>query len=218
MWLIKLKFMKYLHSKTLYGLFLIAILYTVSFFSDPDKVLTPQTVVSNYTFFMTIFGGILIAFHATELPREPLVMSKPVKRSLALLQHFVGVVLLAAFFSIIATPLEWHYYPNTHTILLTASALMLFLLGVAAFSLIPAIFLGRELRIFWSVGVVFVFFGAMVGITSPNIAEKLLIPALSIQSTLDYGTLSADDALIGIASAGLYLILSLVIFSRVDLR
>jgi len=105
MWLIGLEFRKYLHSKTLYGVLLISVLYTVSFFSDPDKVLTPEMVVGNYTFFMALFGGILIAFHATEIPGEPLVLSKPVRRFSALLQHFGAVALLSVLFSVIAMPI-----------------------------------------------------------------------------------------------------------------
>ncbi|NJE00300.1 hypothetical protein [Thermococcus sp. JdF3] len=218
MWLIGLEFRKYLHSKTLYGLLLIAVLYTVSFFSDPDKVLTPEMVVGNYTFFMALFGGILIAFHATEIPREPLVLSKPVRRFSALLQHFGAVALLSVLFSVIAMPIEWHYYPNAHAVELSAVVLILFLLGVSAFSLLPAIFLGRELRILWSVGVVFLFLGAMAGISSPNLAEKLLLPVLSLSDAFLDGTLSYSDALTAIASVGIYVAISVAVFGKKDLR
>jgi len=218
MWLVSLEFRKYLHSKTLYGLLAIAVLYTVSFFSDPDRILTSETVVSNYTFFMAIFGGILIAFHSTELPSEPLVMSKPVRRFSALLQHFASVFLLSILFAVVGVPIEWHYYPNAHVVGLSLVTLILFLLGVFAFSLLPAMFLGRELRIFWSVGVVFVFLGVMVELSSPNVAEKLLVPVLSLVTTFVNGRLSWGDVLTSVVSAGIYLGLSLAIFGRKDLR
>ncbi len=218
MWLVNLEFRKYLHSKTLYGLFLIAVLYTVSFFSDPDKVLTPEMVVDNYTFFMAIFGGILIAFHATELPEEPLVMSKPIRRFSALLQHFGAVALLSLLFASIAMPIEWHYYPNLHAVKLSALVLILFLLSVSAFSLLPAIFLRWELRIIWSVSVVFAFFGVMIELSSPNLAGKLLLPVLSLTNAFLNGTLSREDVLTVLVSIGFYVGLSMVIFSRKDLR
>ena len=218
MWLVKLEFRKYLHSKTLYGLLLIAVLYTVSFFSNPDRVLTPEVVVCNYIFFMALFGGILIAFYATELPREPLVMSKPLRRFSALLQHFGAVALLSILFAVVGVPIEWHYYPNAHAVGLSIAVLILFLLGVSAFSLAPAIFLSWELRIFWSVGVIFLFFGAIVELPSPNLAEKLLLPALSLTGALTNGTLSYTDALTALLSAGIYVALSVALFSRRDLR
>lgn len=218
MWLVNLEFRKYLHSKTLYGLFAIAVLYTVSFFSDPDRILTPETVVGNYTFFMAIFGGILMAFHATELPTEPLVMSKPVKRFSALLQHFGAVALLSVFFAMIATPIEWHYYPNAHAVELSVAVLTLYLLGISAFSLLPAIFLRRELRIIWSVGVVFAFLGAMVNLPSPNPAEKLLLPVLSLTNAFLNGTLSMRDVLTALVSMGIYVGISVAVFNGKDLR
>jgi len=218
MWLIKLEFRRYLHSKTLYGLLLIALLYTVSFFSDPDKVLTPEVIMSNYTFFMAISGGILVAFHATEIPGEPLVMSKPVKRFLVILQHFGSVLLLSVLFAVIATPLVWYYYPDAHAIMISVLTLILFLSGVAAFSLPLAIFLGRELRVFWSVAVVFAFFGAMVGVSSPGLAEKLLLPVLSLTGAFLNGTLSYEDVLTVIASIWIYVAISIVVFNRKDLR
>ncbi len=218
MWLVNLEFRKYLHSKTLYGLFAIAVLYTVSFFSDPDRILTPETVVSNYTLFMALFGGILIAFHATELPTEPLVMSKPVKRFSALLQHFGAVALLSVFFAMIATPIEWHYYPNLHAVKLSALVLILFLLSVSAFSLLPAIFLRRELRIIWSVGVVFAFLGAMVNLPSSNLAEKLLLPVLSLTNAFLNGTLSMRDVLTALVSMGIYVGISVAVLNGKDLR
>ncbi len=218
MWLVNLEFRKYLHSKTLYGLFFMVILYTVSFFSDPDKILTPETVVSNYTFFMAIFGGIMVALYATELPGEPLVMSKPIRRFSALLQHFGAVALLSILFALIAVPLEWYYYPNIHAIELSALILILFLIGVSAFSLTPAIFLNLGLRIIWSVGVVFAFLGAMIELSSPNIAEKLLLPGLSLTNAFLNGTLSRGDVLTVIVSIGFYVGLSMVVFSRKDLR
>jgi len=218
MWLIGLEFRKYLHSKTLYGVLLISVLYTVSFFSDPDKVLRPEMVVGNYTFFMVLFGGILIAFHSTELPREPLVLSKPIRRFSALLQHFGAVALLSVLFPVIAMPIEWHYYPNAHAVELSAIVLILFLLSVSAFSLLPAIFLGRELRIIWSIGVVFAFIGAMIKFSSPNLAEKLLLPVLSLSSAFLNGTLSYGDALTAIASVGIYVSISVAVFDKKDLR
>jgi len=60
--------------------------------------------------------------------------------------------------------------------------------------------------------------GAMAGISSPNLAEKLLLPVLSLSDAFLDGTLSYSDALTAIASVGIYVAISVAVFGKKDLR
>ncbi|NJE62524.1 hypothetical protein [Thermococcus sp. 21S7] len=218
MWLFELKLKEYTHAKTLYGVLLVSVLYTVTFFSDPDKVLTPEMVIGNYTFFMAIFGGILVAFHAMDVPRNPVVLAKPSHRVSLLLQHFGGVAFLSVLFTLLPLPVGWHYYPHAGTLIQSSLLTVLFLLSVSALCLIPGMFLRDELRVPLSLGAVFALLALAVRLDNPGLVEKLLLPPLPLGKALSAGSVAGIDVLLSLLSISLYLLLAVMVFERIDLR